>query len=161
MGHKRMALAGVGVLALLAVPVYAHFHWPASGRVSSNYYSSRSYGWHRAIDIAGPYGQTITAAYSGRVSFRGWSGGYGYLVILGHVNGYSTYYAHNSRFAVAAGQVVSRDAVIAYEGSTGNSTGPHCHFEIRRYGTKLYVPASIGTTKYKRTTIPYPYPPAM
>lgn len=157
---KRLALV-VGLLAVLVVPASAHFHWPASGRVSSNYYSSRPYGYHRAIDIAGPYGQTIRASYSGKVNFRGWSGGYGYLVILGHSNGYTTYYAHNSRFAVYSGQWVGRDQTIAYEGSTGNSTGPHCHFEIRRYGTKLYIPASIGSYKTKTTEIPYSYPPGM
>jgi len=158
----RIRVAWVlGILGALTLPAYAHFHWPNTGRVSSNYYSSRPYGYHRAIDIAGPSGQTIRAAYSGRVNFRGWSGGYGYLVILSHVHGYGTYYAHNSRFAVGSGQWVSRDQTIAYEGSTGNSTGPHCHFEIRRYGTKLYVPASIGSYKVKTTTIPYQYAPGM
>lgn len=157
---RRLAMMS-GVFAILSAPAWAHFHWPATGRVTSNYYSKRPYGYHRAIDIAGPNGQTILAAYSGRVSFRGWSGGYGNLVILSHVQGYSTYYAHNSRFAVSSGQYVGRDARIAYEGSTGHSTGPHCHFEIRRYGTKLYVPAGIGSTKYKGTTIPYQYSPNM
>jgi murein DD-endopeptidase MepM/ murein hydrolase activator NlpD len=159
MGIRFAAI--LGLLGFLAVPAHAHFHWPNSGRVSSNYYSSRPYGYHRAIDIAGPSGQVITAAYSGRVSFRGWSGGYGNLVILSHVNGYTTYYAHNRGFAVSSGQSVRRDQTIAYEGSTGNSTGPHCHFEIRRYGTKLYIPASVGSYKTKRTEIPYQYAPGM
>lgn len=157
----RIAALSLAVLTLLAAPAWAHFHWPASGRVTSNYYSSRPYGYHRAVDIAGPYGQTILAAYSGTVSFRGWSGGYGYLVILRHVQGYATYYAHNSRFNCYVGQWKSRGSVIAYEGSTGNSTGPHCHFEIRRWGTKLYIPASIGSYKIKNTQIPYWYSPGM
>ena len=157
---KKLGLMGA-VMLILAAPAAAHFHWPATGRVSSNYYSSRPYGYHRAIDIAGPYGQTIRASYSGRVNFRGWSGGYGNLVIVGHSNGYTTYYAHNARFAVYGGQWVGRDQTIAYEGSTGNSTGPHCHFEIRRWGSKLYIPASIGSYKYKTTEVPYYYAPGM
>lgn len=155
----RVIAVLMGVVALLVLPsAEAHFKWPASGKVTSNYYSKRSYGYHRAVDIAGPYGQTIKAAYSGRVNFRGWSGGYGYLVILSHINGYTTYYAHNRSFAVRWGQYVSQCQTIAYEGSTGNSTGPHCHFEIRRWGSKLYIPASIGSYKTKCTTISYNYP---
>jgi murein DD-endopeptidase MepM/ murein hydrolase activator NlpD len=147
-----------GLVALLGgAAAEAHFKWPNSGKVTSNYYSPRSYGYHRAIDIAGPYGETIKASYGGTVQFRGWSGGYGNLVILKHVNGYQTYYAHCKSFAVSTGQSVPQMKVIAYEGSTGNSTGPHCHFEIRRWGNKLYVPATVGSWKTQGYNIPYSY----
>lgn len=152
----------LGILALFALvvaPAWAtDFRWPASGTVTSNYYSPRSYGYHSAIDIAGPNGQTITSARGGTCTFRGWSGGYGNLVILSHAAGYKTYYAHNSSFSTYVGQQVSAVETIAFEGSTGNSTGPHCHFEIRRWGSKLYVPASIGSYKTKGTAVPYTYP---
>jgi murein DD-endopeptidase MepM/ murein hydrolase activator NlpD len=154
MGWK-LGVAGLVLFASAAAE--AHFKWPASGKVTSNYYSPRPYGYHKAIDIAGPYGQTILASYGGTVQFRGWSGGYGNLVILKHIQGYQTYYAHNKSFNCTTGQYKSQGAVIAYEGSTGNSTGPHCHFEIRRWGNKLYIPASIGSTKTKGYNIPYSY----
>jgi murein DD-endopeptidase MepM/ murein hydrolase activator NlpD len=151
-------LGALSLFVLAAAPASSHdFTWPASGTVTSNYYSPRSYGYHRAIDIAGPNGQSIWAARGGTCSFRGWSGGYGNLVILTHAAGYKTYYAHNSSFSTYVGQVVSRNETIAFEGSTGNSTGPHCHFEIRRWGSKLYIPASIGSYKTKGNTIPYNY----
>ncbi len=154
----KRTLGILAVVVLAGTPAWAHFKWPNTGRISSNYYSSRSYGYHRAIDIAGPSGQSIKAAYSGSVSFRGWSGGYGNLVILAHANSYSTYYAHNQSFAVSSGQWVSQCQTIAYEGSTGNSTGPHCHFEIRRWGNKLYIPGAVGAYVTKCTTINYNYP---
>lgn len=153
---KVVSLVVFAVLVTQAVAL-AHFHWPASGKVTSNYYSPRPYGYHKAIDIAGPYGQTILSAYAGTVSFVGWSGGYGKLVIVNHQSGYQTYYAHNKSFATKKGKWVSQGTVIAYEGSTGHSTGPHCHFEIRRYGNKLYVPASLGSYISKGTRINYSY----
>lgn len=157
---QRVSLGAVlmGLVVLLVLPTAeAHFKWPASGTMTSTYYSPRPYGYHRAIDIAGPYGQTIKAAYKGKVTFRGWSGGYGNLVILSHINGYTTYYAHNKSFAVSWGQYVGQCQTIAYEGSTGNSTGPHCHFEIRRWGSKLYIPGYKGKYVTKCTYINYSY----
>ena len=135
----------------------AGFHWPASGRISDNFYSRRPYGYHGAIDIAGPNGQTILAAYGGSVRFAGWSGSYGNLVICAHRSSYTTYCAHNSRFARRSG-AVSQGTVVAYEGSTGHSTGPHSHFEIRRYGSKLYIPGSIGSYVTKGRNVPKSYP---
>lgn len=106
---------------------------PARGYISSRY-GNRSRGFHTGLDIAGSYGSPIVAADDGKVSFVGWSGGYGKLVKIDHQNGYVTYYAHNSSFAVKVGQTVSKGQTIAYMGSTGNSTGNHCHFEIIKNG---------------------------
>ncbi len=103
------------------------FGWPVSGTITQGYW------WgHRAIDIGAPTGSATLASDSGYVSFVGWTDiGYGYLIILDHGNGYVTYYAHLSQMYVTLGQQVNRGQVIGAVGSTGNSTGPHLHFEIR------------------------------
>jgi murein DD-endopeptidase MepM/ murein hydrolase activator NlpD len=116
------------------------FSWPASGHISQGYW----YG-HRAIDIANAVGTAIVASDAGYVSFAGWTDiGYGYLVVVDHANGYQTYYAHLSDIYVIEGQAVEAGKVIAAMGSTGNSTGPHLHFEVRynRYPTNplVYLP---------------------
>jgi murein DD-endopeptidase MepM/ murein hydrolase activator NlpD len=88
---------------------------------------------HTGIDIAGPYGTPIVAADTGVVYFYAGSYGYGNYIIMIHGNGYSTLYGHLSRFnsSMGSGAIIARGDVIGYEGSTGNSTGPHLHFEIR------------------------------
>jgi murein DD-endopeptidase MepM/ murein hydrolase activator NlpD len=91
---------------------------------------------HTGIDIAGPYGAQVVAADTGVAQLYPGSIGYGNLLVMVHGNGYSTYYAHLSGFApgLTSGQVVARGTTIAFEGSTGWSTGPHLHFEIRING---------------------------
>ena len=91
---------------------------------------------HTGIDIAGPYGSNIVAADTGVVYLYPGSIGYGNLVVMIHGNGYSTYYGHTASYApgLTTGQVVARGTTIAFEGSTGWSTGPHLHFEIRING---------------------------
>jgi murein DD-endopeptidase MepM/ murein hydrolase activator NlpD len=112
------------------------FVWPASGRVTDRFgcktYSGR---WHTGLDIAAHTGAPIFAADSGFVTFTGTSRrGYGKLVIIDHGNGYVTYYAHLSVIYVSMGQSVNQGALVGAMGSTGNSTGPHLHFEIRHRG---------------------------
>ena len=92
----------------------------------------RVYRMHTGIDVGAPTGTRIHAAAEGYVRFVGWMGGYGNTVIIDHGNGYSTLYAHNSRNRVREGQRVRAGQHIADVGSTGMSTGPHLHFEIRR-----------------------------
>lgn len=105
----------------------ATFAWPTSGLISQKYW-----GGHQALDIAAPYGSAVLAADEGQVHFAGWTDtGYGYLIILDHGWGYTTHYAHLSRIHVSRGQTVSRGQKIGTVGSTGNSTGPHLHLEIR------------------------------
>jgi len=91
---------------------------------------------HTGIDIAGPYGAQVVAADTGVAQLYPGSYGYGNLLVMVHGNGYSTYYAHLSSYApgLTSGQVVARGTTIAFEGSTGWSTGPHLHFEIRING---------------------------
>ena len=83
------------------------------------------------------YGQSIKAADGGTVTFAGWKGTYGKLVIIKHDNGTLTYYAHNSSLLVNAGDKVYQGQTIAKGGSTGRSTGNHCHFEVRVNGTAV------------------------
>jgi murein DD-endopeptidase MepM/ murein hydrolase activator NlpD len=116
--------------------------WPVSGPVVS------PFGWrihpilhyrkmHTGIDIAVGYGVPIHAADSGTVIYATWMGGYGNVIILDHGRGISTLYAHQSSLAVGAGAHVGRGQVIGYVGSTGFSTGPHLHFEVRLIGTTV------------------------
>ena len=115
------------------------FRWPTSGRITSTFGGRASPGGigstnHKGIDIANSYGTAIYAADGGTVVYAGWMSGYGYLVQINHGNGYVTYYGHNSSLLVSVGQHVYKGQQIARMGSTGNSTGNHCHFEIRYNG---------------------------
>ncbi|MEA5622999.1 murein hydrolase activator EnvC family protein [Nostoc sp. UHCC 0251] len=93
--------------------------------------------FHAGLDFAAGYGSTIRAADSGTVIFAGWYGGYGRAVIINHGNGITTLYGHTSELYVSDGQAVERGQAIAAVGSTGLSTGPHLHFEVRRNGTPV------------------------
>ena len=115
------------------------FRWPCTGRVTSTFGGRRSPGGigstnHKGIDIANRKGTPIYAADGGTVTYAGWMSGYGYLVRIDHHNGYVTYYGHNSSLLVSSGQHVYKGQQIAKMGSTGNSTGNHCHFEVRLNG---------------------------
>jgi murein DD-endopeptidase MepM/ murein hydrolase activator NlpD len=92
---------------------------------------------HTGIDMAASYGEPIKAADTGNVVMAGWNGGYGNCVIIDHGAGFATLYAHQSELAVSVGQNVTRGQVIGYVGSTGFSTGPHLHFEVRVNGTPV------------------------
>ncbi|MGD2105156.1 MAG: peptidoglycan DD-metalloendopeptidase family protein [Anaerolineae bacterium] len=116
------------------------FQWPVLGRITQGHW----YG-HRAIDIGAPTGSAVMATDGGFVSFAGWTDvGYGYLIVVDHANGFATYYAHLSNIYVAEGQAVKRGQVIGAVGNTGDSTGPHLHFEVRRYNRqqnpRAYLP---------------------
>ena len=116
------------------------FRWPCNGTITS-YFGRRNTGikgastYHEAIDIANSYGTPIYASDGGTVTYSGWRGGYGYLVIIDHGNGYQTYYGHNSSLVVSAGEHVYKGQQIARMGSTGVSSGNHCHFGILINGT--------------------------
>lgn len=112
--------------------------WPTSShKITSGYgwrYIFGAKDWHKGIDIGASYGSTIKAADGGTVTFAGWKGTYGKLVIITHDNGDQTYYAHCSSIVVSKGDKVYQGQKIAEVGSTGRSTGPHLHFEIRKDG---------------------------
>ena len=113
--------------------------WPISGPITSEF------GWrthpifgrarfHSGLDIGGDYGMPIYAAAAGTVIYAGWISGYGNAVIIDHGGGVTTLYGHNDSLNVSEGENVAQGQVIAMCGSTGNSTGPHCHFEVRENG---------------------------
>lgn len=106
---------------------------PINGTITSRF-GSRSRGLHTGLDIANSTGTPIKAAATGVVTYAGYKGSYGYMVVISHGNGVETYYAHCSRLYVSAGDSVSQGTVIAAVGSTGNSTGPHLHLEVRVNG---------------------------
>jgi len=110
--------------------------WPCSGSITSKF--GRRWGrMHEGIDIGASVGTNVYATMSGTVIQAGWDGGYGKLVAIRHGNGLVSYYGHNSKILVHVGETVKRGEHIAEVGSTGNSTGPHCHFEIRKNGTPV------------------------
>ena len=116
---------------------------PVSGILTSRY----GYRWgstHTGIDIGVPSGTSIKAASGGTVTFSGWKGSLGQLVVISHGNGIQTYYGHCSKLLVSAGQQISQGQVIAKAGSTGRSTGPHVHFEIRINGSSINPQSYIG-----------------
>ncbi|MGH3646174.1 MAG: M23 family metallopeptidase [Micromonosporaceae bacterium] len=133
-----MLASGVAVAAAPspALAAYGAMHWPTSGTVTSlfNWRCSGYADNHAGIDIANAKTTPIKAAYRGKVVFAGWSSGYGKLVILDHSDGYRTYYAHLYSIRYNVGRRVSRGERIGRMGESGHATGPHLHFEIRRYG---------------------------
>jgi murein DD-endopeptidase MepM/ murein hydrolase activator NlpD len=107
--------------------------WPVNAPITS------PFGWrwgrmHTGIDLGAAYGTPIAAAAAGSVIYAGWLGGYGNLTVIDHGGGLATAYAHQSRIAVSAGESVAQGQIIGYVGSTGHSTGPHLHFEVRVNG---------------------------
>jgi lipoprotein NlpD len=107
------------------------FAWPLAGRLSSGF-GRRDGRPHQGIDVRAPAGAPVRAAESGRVSFVGRLGAYGNVLVLRHDGAFSTVYAHLSRHLVRRGERVRRGQIVAEVGATGNATGPHLHFEIRR-----------------------------
>jgi hypothetical protein len=122
------------------------FVWPVSGEITSNWYSDRSYGNHKAIDIAAWRGTEIGAVASGTVSLVDPTGNdlEGKYLAVQHDNGVQSRYMHVSEFAVSEGQRVSQGETIAYVGSTGHSTGPHLHFDFKQHGRRVRIPVSVG-----------------
>lgn len=128
------------------------FAWPVPGhtRISSDY------GWrncpyhgrelHSGLDIPAPYGVAVRAAASGEVIFAGYMGSYGNAVIISHGSSLYTLYGHNSSLTVSSGTKVKKGDQVARVGSTGNSTGNHCHFEVRK-----------GGNNHGNSTSPWPY----
>lgn len=115
---------------------------PLKGRISSEFGKrvdpfTGAERRHKGLDIAAPAGSVVSAAASGTVKYSGWQEGYGNIVIIGHEGGYETRYAHNSDNMVRKGDAVTAGQPIAKVGSTGRSTGPHLHFEVRRQNTPV------------------------
>lgn len=117
--------------------------WPVVGRVSSGWgYRTRFEKFHYGLDIAAPTGTPIKATCAGVVEFAGWKNGYGYCIFLDHGNGLKTAYGHASKLYVKRGQRVAAGETIAAVGSSGFSTGPHVHLEVR-INDRLVDPATV------------------
>ncbi|HTY13589.1 MAG TPA: peptidoglycan DD-metalloendopeptidase family protein [Candidatus Omnitrophota bacterium] len=120
--------------------------WPIYGPIMS-YFGYRRSPWrsfHTGVDIGAPYGAPVRATAAGTVTFTGWRTGFGRAVAINHGFGLSSFYAHNSRFAVTEGQHVRKGQVIAYIGTSGYSTGPHCHYEVHRNGVAVNPMPYLG-----------------
>lgn len=120
---------GTATLAVASRGSTGSLSWPKVGKINSPY-GPRSRGFHTGIDIAAKTGDAVKAAAGGRVVSAGWAGSYGYCIIIDHNNGIKTRYAHLSKIQCSVGDTVERGKVIGAAGSTGNSTGPHLHFEV-------------------------------
>jgi murein DD-endopeptidase MepM/ murein hydrolase activator NlpD len=146
--------------------------WPVSGIITS-YYGTRgnpfggmSSEFHKGQDIAAPMGTGVIATADGVVVIAGWQRGYGRVVYLDHGNGISTRYGHLSRIDVAEGQTIKRGDQLGLVGSSGRSTGPHLHYEVRVNGAAVnpgsYLPSIVPTTTTTNTAAPAPpAPPAI
>jgi murein DD-endopeptidase MepM/ murein hydrolase activator NlpD len=137
--RRAAQLAGRPVPPTLSIVAPGGVGWPVSGPITSPFGMrfdpvQHRYQLHTGIDIAAAQGTTIAAAADGRIIFAGWYGGYGNAIIIDHGGGTSTLYAHCSQIFVGVGQDVQRGQAIGAVGMTGDATGPHVHFEVRRDG---------------------------
>lgn len=126
-----------GYEALMRGRGYTPSIWPVIGKLESSFGGRRnpfgggSYEFHTGQDIDAPWGAPVVAGASGKVSFAGWQNGYGQIVIIDHGGGVTTRYGHLSQIEVSQGKNVVRGELVGRVGSTGRSTGPHLHYEVR------------------------------
>ena len=147
LSESQVQTVAVGTKARPKTAPTGSFAWPTSGKLTSKF-GYRTvlgvYRFHEGIDIANSYGTGIRASDGGTVTYAGWKGDYGYLVIISHGSGVETRYAHCSSILVSVGDKVYQGQKIAKMGSTGRSTGSHCHFEIRINGTAVNPLSYLG-----------------
>ena len=135
--QRRLQAAAGGLAAGPVRKGSGRFIWPVNGPITGSFGEARPGHMHAGIDISAPTGTPIRAADSGRVVLLGGQGGYGNYTCVAHGGGLSTCYAHQSRFGTSQGAAVRQGQVIGYVGSTGNSSGPHLHFEVRVNGSPV------------------------
>lgn len=127
----------LAVIRSTSDPEYLPSIWAHLGKINNEYgfrrnpFGGRTYEFHAGMDIDGERGDMVVAPASGIVTKAGWQGGYGNMIEVDHGNGLTTRYGHLSKLAVTVGDTLSRGVLIAYVGSTGRSTGPHLHYELR------------------------------
>jgi murein DD-endopeptidase MepM/ murein hydrolase activator NlpD len=120
-----------------ADPAYLPTMWAHLGKINNEFgfrrnpFGGRAYEFHPGLDIDGERGDMVVSPASGTVVSAGYKGGYGNMVEIDHGNGLTTYYGHMSKIEAAAGETITRGQLLGYVGSTGRSTGPHLHFEVR------------------------------
>ena len=129
--HEELIIPGAkSAKTAVSRGIVSRMIWPTYGELSSSF----GYRWgrlHAGIDIANDQGTVVKAALPGKVTYAGWQSGYGYTVVIEHSPELSTLYGHLADFVVHVGQMVAQGEIVAYMGSTGNSTGPHLHFEVQ------------------------------
>jgi murein DD-endopeptidase MepM/ murein hydrolase activator NlpD len=135
--QREAARRAAGIVGTTSAP--GALGWPVSGTITSPFgYRRNPFGggmeFHQGLDIAAPMGTTVTAASGGTIISAGWYGGYGNYILIDHGGGMATGYGHLSQIFVSAGQQVQKGQAIGAVGSTGASTGPHLHFEVRLNG---------------------------
>ncbi|MDF1524562.1 MAG: M23 family metallopeptidase, partial [Trueperaceae bacterium] len=126
---RRVEPAGEGFVRPIEGPISSPFGWRDLSVAGNRF--------HGGIDLAAATGTPVRAARGGVVAFAGWAGAYGYVVYVDHESGWQTRYGHLSRIDVRAGDRLRQGAVLGAVGSTGASTGPHLHFEVRFEGRAL------------------------
>lgn len=147
----------------LSVACGGEFWWPVSGVITGEYGEDRIDHYHAGVDIAAGTGTPIHAACKGTIAYRGWYSGYGNTIDIQHENGFVTRYGHQSAFGnYGVGAYVNRGDIVGYVGSTGDSTGPHTHFEIRQgvtfdFANTYSIPASMWQDITALTEIPQGY----
>ena len=127
--NAKKLIVGSYIFLTATSHVELNFKWPLLGTITSPF-GMRNNKLHKGLDIAANTGTKIKASATGIVVEAGWHNSYGYYVLISHINGYQTRYAHCSKLLVKKGQQISSQQTIALVGSTGKSTGPHVHFEI-------------------------------
>jgi len=137
-GRNSIRIAQAELQPSRGISVGGSLAWPITGTITSPFGYRRS-GFHHGLDIANEIGSPIKAANAGEVVFAGWKSVYGRTVIIEHPDGKRTLYAHTQKILVKNGQKVKRGQNIATVGMSGNTTGPHLHFEVR-IGDKVYDP---------------------
>lgn len=136
--HSLRGGSGSGSELVSAPSGPVRFLRPVPGPIGDGFGAPRSDHLHTGVDFPVPYGTRVGAAGVGTTIYAGYnSGGYGNLVVIQHRLGYTTWYAHLSSIATSVGAQVEGGTLVGYVGSTGNSTGPHLHFEVRRYDTPI------------------------
>lgn len=136
--------------------------WPVDGRLES-YFGKRldpfsgEGALHRGVDISAPAGTSVHAAADGVVLHAAMANGYGKLVVIDHGNGFQTYYGHLSRFSVVAGQEIRQGELLGAVGATGRATGPHLHYEVRRYGNPQNPTHFMNQTRVTQVRREFPF----
>lgn len=135
--EQTITTEAVAKVVKIGTKIPPTFVKPLSGGTFSSGYGARWGTIHKGVDWACPTGTAINASCSGKVISAGWGSGYGYTILIQHSDGKQTRYGHLSKILVSAGQTVSQNEKIALSGNTGNSTGPHLHFEILINGVQV------------------------
>lgn len=136
-GETRQLDGELGVIQKNSDPANLPTMWAHLGKINNEFgfrrnpFGGRSYEFHSGMDIDGERGDLVVSTANGTVVKAGWTGGYGNMVEIDHGNGLTTRYGHLSKVEVTVGDVISRGQLVGYVGSTGRSTGPHLHYELR------------------------------